>query len=296
MQFDAAGQRPPGLRQRLGHFVESPRAQQLIITLILLNAATLGLETFPQAVASAGPWLYLADQLFLAVFVLELLAKLCAFGWRFFTSAWNVFDFLVVGIALLPSSGAFSVLRALRVLRVLRIVSAVPRMRFVVESLVRSLPGLSSIGCLLLLFFYVFAVMATRLYGEQFPQWFGDLWASMFSLFQIMTLEGWAEIAREVMAQHGLAWIFFMVFILVATFTVLNLFIAVIVNAMQEPDIPVEHRAVASADDIEALRAEIAALRIAVERLRDGAERAAAHPDAGLSAHQPGSGKSRGCA
>jgi voltage-gated sodium channel len=147
------------------------------------------------------------------------------------------------------------------VLRVLRLISAVPKMRFVVESLARSLPGLGSIGLLLMLFFYVFAVMATKLYGAHFPQWFGSLWSSMFSLFQIMTLEGWADIAREVMAREPGAWVFFLAFILLATFTVLNLFIAVIVNAMQEPETPVHHHPVASREDVNALRAELASLR-----------------------------------
>ncbi|MFO7276263.1 MAG: ion transporter [Pseudomonadota bacterium] len=266
MTMQIAADRPAGPRQRIADFIESPRIQRLIITLILLNALLLGLETFPSVMARAGAWLDHADQVLLTVFVLELLLKLVGQGWRFFRNGWNVFDAIVVGIALLPSSGAFSVLRALRVLRVLRLVSAVPRMRFVVESLVRSLPGLGSIGCLLLLFFYVYAVMATKLYGERFPEWFGDLWSSMFSLFQIMTLEGWAEIAREVMAVSPWAWLFFLVFILIGTFTVLNLFIAVIVNAMQEPHTPVEHKAVASADDVAALREEIAALRRTLER------------------------------
>lgn len=260
-----AADRQSGLRRSLAAFVESPRVQRLIIALILLNAITLGLETFPPVMARTGAALHVIDQTLLAVFVLELTLKLVAHGARFFRSAWNLFDFVVVGIALLPSTGALSVLRALRVLRVLRLVSAVPKMRFVVESLGRSLPGLGSIGFLLLLFFYVFAVMATKLFGASFPQWFGSLWTSMFSLFQIMTLEGWADIAREIMAAEPGAWIFFLGFILLATFTVLNLFIAVIVNAMQEPHTPVEHRPVATSEDVAMLRAELAELRRAVE-------------------------------
>lgn len=256
--------RRAGWRARLAALVESATVQRGIVALILVNAITLGLETFPAVVRQAGSVLHQVDRLLLGVFVLELALKLVAHGWRFFRSAWNLFDFVVVGIALLPSSGALSVLRALRVLRVLRLVSAVPKMRFVVESLGRSLPGLGSIGLLLVIFFYVFAVMSTRLYGGEFPQWFGSLWGSMFSLFQIMTLEGWADIAREVMASRPAAWLFFFTFILLATFTVLNLFIAVIVNAMQEPESPVHHEAVATSRDVQALRAEVAALRQAL--------------------------------
>jgi voltage-gated sodium channel len=265
-----ATDRAAGPRQRTAQFVESPRVQRLIIALILINAVTLGLETFPSVTARVGTTLHAMDQVLLGVFVLELLLKAIGHGRRFFANAWNIFDAIVVGIALLPSSGALSVLRALRVLRVLRLISAVPQMRFVVEALARSLPGLGSIACLLLLFFYVFAVMATKLFGVQFPQWFGSLWGSMFSLFQIMTLEGWADIAREIMVHHPAAWLFFLAFILLGTFTVLNLFIAVIVNAMQESSTPVPHKAVASADELSALREEIATLRRLLERTSSG--------------------------
>ncbi len=232
---------PSGLRARLGAFIEHPRTQAAIIGLILFNAVTLGVETSTRAMAAFGPALEIVDHTILAIFVVEIVLKLYAHGLRFFRSPWNLFDVVVVGIALMPSSGAFSVLRALRVLRLLRLLSIVPRMRFVVESLVSALPGLGSIALLLVLFFYIFAVMATRLFGADFPEWFGNLGASMFSLFQIMTLEGWADMAREVMELYPHAWLFFTVFILLATFTVLNLFIAIIVNAMQHAAHPENH-------------------------------------------------------
>jgi len=256
-----------GLRARLGAFIESPRVQTAIIALILFNAMTLGLETSEQVMERFGTVLVAIDHAILWVFVVEIGLKLFAHGTRFFRSAWNLFDVIIVGIALLPGSGAFSVLRALRVLRLLRLLSVVPRMRFVIESLVLALPGLGSIALLLVLFFYIFAVMATRLFGADFPHWFGNLGASMFSLFQIMTLEGWADIAREIMARYPGAWLFFMVFILLATFTVLNLFIAIIVNAMQH-----SHDAEKPPDpasEIRALRAEIGELRRDLERGRE---------------------------
>jgi voltage-gated sodium channel len=248
-----------GLRARLGAFIEHPRTQAVIVGLIIFNAITLGLETWPRAMAVAGPVLEAIDGIILAIFVFELGTKLVAHGLRFFRSGWNIFDFVIVGIALMPSSSAFAVLRALRVLRVLRLLSLVPRMRFVVESLVQALPGLGSIALLLVLFFYVFAVMSTRLFGADFPQWFGSLGASMFSLFQIMTLEGWADIAREIMVRYPYAWLFFLAFILLATFTVLNLFIAIIVNAMQSSHeaLEVEHEK----RELEMIRAELRALR-----------------------------------
>lgn len=248
-----------GLRARLSAFVEHPRVQAAIIAVILLNAVTLGLETSASVMAAIGPTLIAIDHVILWIFVAELTLKLVAYGPRFFRSAWNVFDFLIVGIALLPSSGAFSILRALRVLRLLRLLSMVPRMRHVIESLELAMPGLGSIALLLLLFFYIFAVMATRLFGSEFPQWFGDLGASLFSLFQIMTLEGWVDIARTIMERYPQAWLFFLVFILLATFTVLNLFIAIIVNAMQHSHDA--ERPPDAAQEIAALRGEIGALR-----------------------------------
>jgi voltage-gated sodium channel len=258
------------LRARLAQWVEAPRIQRIIVGLIVLNAIVLGLETFPALMHEFGTVLSGLDRVLLGVFVVELALKLIGHGRRFFHSAWNVFDLLIIGIALVPATG---VLRALRVLRVLRVISAVPRMRAVVEALVRSLPGIASIALLLLVFFYVFSVMATKLFGMDFPQWFGSLWASMFSLFQIMTLEGWAEIAREIMGRYPLAWVFFVIFILLATFTVLNLFIAVIVNAMQDPAMSGDGDAASPRlsslpTDIAALRHEIDELRVELRRIR----------------------------
>ncbi|MFO0453871.1 MAG: ion transporter [Pseudomonadota bacterium] len=224
---------PVSHRSRLASFVEGERVQRLVVALIVINAITLGLETWPAAMAAAGGWLLAIDRAILAVFVVELALKLYALGLRFWRNPWNVFDFVIVGIALLPATGALSVLRAFRVLRLLRLVSVVPRMRFIVESVIGALPGLGTVVLLLVLVFYVFAVMATKLFGADFPQWFGSLGGTMFTLFQIMTLEGWAEIARATMERYAFAWAFFLAFILVGTFTVLNLFIGIIVNAMQ---------------------------------------------------------------
>lgn len=221
-------------RQRLREWVESTPIQRAIVVVIVINAVVLGLETSSGVMASFGSTLIAIDRVCLAIFVVELLIKMYAFGWRFFTSAWNIFDFLVVGIALVPASGPLAVLRALRVLRVLRLVSTMPRLRFVVEALITAVPGIMSIGALLLLVFYVAAVMATSLFGPTFPQWFGSVGDSLYSLFQIMTLESWSMgIVRPVMEVHPWAWAFFVPFILISAFTVLNLFIAVIVDSMQ---------------------------------------------------------------
>lgn len=221
-------------RALLGDWIESTGVQRIIIALIVVNAAILGMETSPALMAGYGEYLIAADQLILSVFVAEILIKLIATGRRFFSAPWNIFDFVVVGIALVPASGPLAVLRALRVLRVLRLISVVPRLRFVVEALLRAIPGILSIGVLLIILFYVFAVMATSLYGSVFSEWFGSIGKSMYSLFQIMTLESWSMgIVRPVMTEFPYAWMFFVPFILVATFTILNLFIGIVVDTMQ---------------------------------------------------------------
>ena len=222
------------IRKELNNWLERALVQRFIIALIVLNGAILGIQTSASLTAYFGPWLSLLDQLILAVFVLEIVLKLTASGRNFFRSYWNLFDFFVVAIALVPASGPFAVLRVLRVLRLLRLISVVPRLRFVVESLLHAIPGIASIGVLILIIFYVFAVVATGLYGAAFPDWFGSLGRSMFTLFQIMTLESWSMgVVRPVMQVFPFAWIFFVLFILVATFTMLNLFIGIIVETMQ---------------------------------------------------------------
>ncbi len=258
-------------RQRLIHLVEAQIIQRLIIALILLNALTLGLETSERAMDMAGIWLKTLDRLILSVFVIELLTKLLAYGLRFWRNPWNIFDFFVVGIALVPGTGPFSVLR---VLRLLRLVSMVPKLRFIVEALFRAIPGIASIMGLLILVFYVFAIIANGLFRESHPEWFGTLGASMYTLFQIMTLESWSMgISRPVMEEHPWAWAFFVPFILVATFTVLNLFIAIIVDAMQrihDQQAVEEKKIVTSAvqEENASLHAEIALLNEQTQALQ----------------------------
>jgi len=234
MQQAGRGQNAPSLRQTLGAWVESKWVQNFIIGLIVINAIILGMETSPTIMTHIGPQLLALDKLILGVFVVEIGLKLIAQGPGFFRRGWNIFDFIVVGIALVPASGPLAILRALRVLRVLRLLSMLPRLRFVVEALLHSLPGIGSIALLMVVIYYVAAVMATGLFGASHPEWFGSIGHSMYTLFQIMTLESWSMgIVRPVMEDYPYAWLFFIPFILIATFTVLNLFIAIIVDAMQ---------------------------------------------------------------
>lgn len=263
-----------GLRGHLHAFIAHPRVQAGILALIIINAILLGMETSPRIMAAAGDLIRLADKAILAIFVAEIAIRLFVHRARFFRDPWSLFDFAVVTIALVPASGPFSVLRALRVLRVLRVLTIVPSMRRVVAALLGAVPGLLSIGMVLILVYYVCAVIATNLFGSSFPDWFGNLGRSFYSLFQIMTLESWSMgISRPVMEEFPYAWAFFIPFILIATFTMLNLFIGVIVDAMQTVS-DAEHADTLDAldhtrDHIEAdVHGEVRALREEIRGLR----------------------------
>ncbi len=263
------------LRMHLRSWVESARIQNFIITLIVVNAVLLGLETSPTAMASAGDLIIATDRVILGVFVVELVTRLYVHRAGFWRDPWSVFDFLVVAIALIPASGPFTVLRALRVLRVLRLLTMVPSMRRVVGALLAAIPGLSSIGVVLFIIYYVFAVIATNLFAASHPDWFGSIGRSLYTLFQIMTLESWSMgIARPVMEQFPYAWIFFVLFILVATFTMLNLFIAIIVNAMESYSDEERSAATQVSDQARAhieaeMHAEFRAMREEMRKLRE---------------------------
>lgn len=220
-------------RMRVQRLVEAPRFHHVILAVILINAVALGAEASPPLLDRYGDALHAVDRMALTVFVAELLAKLFVYRLRFFRDPWNCFDFVVVGISLVPTAGAFVALRALRVLRVLRLIRLVPSMRQVVGTLLASLPGVASIVGLLILITYVAAVMATKLFGDITPDHFGDLGRSLWTLFQVMTGESWPDIAADVMAERPMAWLFFLTYILVSTFVVLNLFLAVVVSAME---------------------------------------------------------------
>ena len=219
-------------RQRLGSWVESTSVERFVLVVILLNAVVLGMETSPALMGAFGGLLIAIDTACLAIFVVEIGLKLVAFGWRFFRNPWNVFDFIVVGIALVPAGAGFEVLRTLRVLRVLRLISALPQLRKVVSALLHAVPGILSTGALLALIFYVASVMATTFFRETLPEYFGSFMNSLFSLFQIATLSSWEVIVRQAMEEHPWAWAFFIPFIILAAFTALNLIVAVIVDAM----------------------------------------------------------------
>jgi voltage-gated sodium channel len=243
--------------------LRSQRFEIFITTIILLNALTLGLETSSEVMTRFGGVIRHLDKFFLAIFVIELLMKLIVFRMKFLRDPWGIFDIVVVGIALVPATGAMSALRALRVLRTLRLITVIPSLKRVVEGLLAAIPGLGAVVVIMTLVFYVGAVVSTKLFGSAFPEWFGNIGASSYSLFQIMTLESWSMgIVRPVMEKFPLAWLFFIPFILATTFVMLNLFVAVIVNSMQaETENEAQKRSEKGANERALLLEELTALR-----------------------------------
>ena len=251
---------------KLKQIVMNPRTEQIVIALIVLNAITLGLETSATMRENFGGLLTLIDRVILSIFVVELAARITVYRAAFLRDPWSLFDFFVVAIAVVPATGSLSVLRSLRILRVLRLVTAVPALRKVTAGLIGALPGMGSIAMLLGIVYYVFAVMATKLYGGTNPELFGDIGASSYTLFQSMTFDDWSNgIVKPLVEKgNGFAPIFIIIFMIISAFMVLNLFIGVVVTALDE--VTADTKAVKSKEDIliaevRALRAEVAALR-----------------------------------
>ena len=249
--------------------IEHPRTERIVIGLIILNAITLGLETSSSLMAEYGGLLHAIDQILLAIFVLELVARMIVKQGQFFRDPWNVFDFLVVSVALVPSTDSFSVLRALRVLRILRLITALPSLKRVVGGLISAMPGMGSISLLMGLIYYVFAVMGTKLFAQTAPDQFGTLGATAYTLFQVMTFDDWSGgVAKPLMEKHAYAIVYLVLFILLSAFMMLNLFIGVVVTALDDekaanaPKLlhdPTEMRAVLA--ELKAIRSEITALK-----------------------------------
>lgn len=253
--------------------IETKVFSDLVIVIILINGIVLGLQTYhtlPPLVLSALSWV---DFFCLVFFVVELMAKLTLYRGQFFRDGWNIFDFAVIGVSLVPAAGALSILRAFRILRVLRLVSSVQSFRRVVGSLFIALPGAGAVSGLLVIIFYVSSVISTSLFGDAFPQWFGTLGRSMYSLFQIMTLESWSMgIVRPVMTIYPNAWVFFVPFIALTSFTVLNLFIGIIVEAIEtakEQETNSLERETEAQNIIKELRVEVMSLHAKLDQFEN---------------------------
>ena len=274
-----------GLRGRVLRLVESSKFRNGIMAVIIFNAITLGISTSDTAQASYGWLLSWIDRIALSIFVVELLLKFYAYRMAFFKSAWNIFDLGIVAVGLLPTSEGLAALRGLRVIRAMRLLSAFPQMRAVVQALLDALPGMGAVVIMLMIVYYVFGVMATILYGDAFDEWFGTVGRSIYSLFQIMTLESWSMgIVRPVMKEFPQAWSFFVPFIIITAFSVLNLFIGLLVNTMQaavEADTEAEFEKLRKLvreetdhvdDNVTALHAELKALRAEIRDLKGSAD------------------------
>lgn len=246
------------LRDNVARLVESRAFQGTVLTLIIVNAVILGAETFDSVQAGIGPSLALIDRFIIYAFVVEIGLRIFAERGEYFRKGWNLFDFVIVLISLAAATSGLAALRAFRVLRVLRVITVIPRMRVVVSALLDSIPGIASVGVVLALIVYVFAVIAANLYGADHPDLFGDVFTAMYTLFQVMTLEGWPDIAAEVGRTHARSWVFFLTFVLIATFTMLNLFVAIVVRVVEEDSEPVLKDFLSTQ---EAIRSDVSALR-----------------------------------
>jgi len=258
----------------LSKIVSHPLTEKITITLIVINAITLGLETVKPVMESYGPILHFIDHVILIIFVVELLARIAVNRLAFFKDPWSLFDFFVVGIALLPATDSLSVLRALRILRVLRLLTVVPSLRKVVAGLIGALPGMGSIAGLLAIVYYVFAVMATKLYSETNPELFGNLGTSSYTLFQAMTFDDWSGgIVKPLMEKgNDFAWFFLMTFMICSAFMVLNLFIGVVVTALDEVTSDGNAKKADEGPFDSEILAELKALRSEVQSLKQKAQ------------------------
>lgn len=249
--------------------------QNFIIAVIIFAGVVVGMETYPYMVEHYGVQLHFLDNLILGIFVVEIIIKMTAEGkkpWRYFYDPWNVFDFIIVAVCFVPGMGEYAmVMRLVRLLRVLRLVTAIPRLQLLVGALLRSLPSMVYVSILLSMLFYIYAVAAVFLFGENDPIHFGNLQISLLSLFRVVTLEDWTDImyiqmygcdfygyqgyeqlctAPEAMPIVGS--LFFVSFVLMGTMVFLNLFIGVIINGMDEAAADLEmQQSVAEAQSIE---------------------------------------------
>jgi voltage-gated sodium channel len=256
----------PGFRGKVADFIEHKYFITVISVLIVINAFTLGLETNDALMRDYGAAFHFFDYLVVGIFTVEILLKLYTYRLPFFKVGWNIFDFVIVAISLMPHAGPFAILRALRILRILRLITLVPQMRNVIGALFHAIPGMASVIGILFIIVYVFSVLGTQFFGgstdEALQFHFGDVGSSMYTMFQLMTLDDWTDVANPAMELYPWAWAYFIPFIILTSFAVLNLFIGIIVDALnivKEQDIKAEEEDIRS--EIRALGEKIDALQ-----------------------------------
>ena len=226
------------IKEKLRTFIENKIVVNFILAVILFNSIVLGLMTYPKLMSHFGNLMHLSCFVCVLIFTVEIGIKLVVYGKNFFKDGWNNFDFILVAISWIPTGGVFSSFRAFRVLRALRalrLVTRLQKLRLIVQAIIESIPNVSWASVLLILIFYIFAIMGTTMYAQSFPDYFGTIGKSMFTLFQIMSLDDWAtELARPIAQIHPYSWVYFISFILTSSFVVMNVIVGVIVNAIGE--------------------------------------------------------------
>ena len=252
--------------------VNSDWFEYFIIAVIIGNGVLLGLETSAAIAGVYGPWLELGNRIALGVFIVEAILKMFAL-WpsmlRYFRDGWNVFDFSVIVFALIPATGQFAMIaRLARLLRVVRLISAIRDLRLIVAALVRSIPSVGHVIMLMSIVVYIYAIMGFHLFHEHDPEHWGTLAVSLLTLFNIITLDGWTEVMDTAMERHAFAWVYFVSFVVLGTFVVINLFIAIIINSLDETkrERVTEESAPVSRQD---LARELRATRETLERLEE---------------------------
>ncbi len=259
-----------------GRLVNSLWFEYFIIAVIIANGVLLGLETSPDLDRLYGNWLHLGNQVALAVFIAEAALKMLALSprfFRYFRDGWNIFDFLVIVLALVPAIGQFAMIaRLARLLRVARLISTIRDLRLIVAALVRSIPSVGHVMMLMGIIVYIYAIMGYHLFHEHDPANWKNLGMSVLTLFNIITLEGWTEIMYTAMQQHPLAWLYFVSFVIIGTFVVINLFIAIIINNLDEAKLERLREIEAPVSREELLR-EIRATQAALQKLEERLDR-----------------------
>ena len=263
-----------GLRRVCARIVAAPAFNGLVIAMILITALGLGLETSQSIHARFGDAIQWAFHVALAVFVIEAAIKLTAVSPRFeryFKDGWNLFDFVILVLALMPEAGEFALIaRLARLLRVLRVATVVPQLRVIVSTLIRSLPGLGHVMLLLSAVFYVYAVAGVHLFRDHDPTHWRSLGIALLSLFRVMTLEDWTDIMYVAMELHPMAWLYFVSFVLLAAVIMINLVIAVVINNLHDARLEVRPVRGDESEDEQTLRTvreEAANARAALERV-----------------------------
>ena len=251
---------------------KSKRFEYFIVALILLNAVLLGVETLPQVMNGFSFWVQLGFQVTLGIFIVEAALKMFA-QWprpdRYFRDGWNVFDFAIIALALVPATGSFAIIaRMARLLRLLRLVSAVPELRLIVATLVRSIPSMMHVVVLMSLMVYVYAIIGYQMFHEHDPEHWRNLGIALLSLFRVVTLEDWTDIMYKAMELHPLTWMYFVSFVIFGTFVVINMFIAVVINNLD--DVKQERlRKLERAPTADNLLAELRSTQESLRRLED---------------------------